>query len=107
MVPKLPVSTMVKMTASNRSTSIDNAGFTLYVLEAINSVAGWKRYRRWGEKRVTALDAKAIFTHETYNQHLLGLARKHFQEKVFTAFNILREMDLAGGTLSYEGIEIL
>jgi hypothetical protein len=39
--------------------------------------------------------------------HFLTLARKHFRQNVFTPFNILKEMDLAGGTLSYEGIDVI
>jgi hypothetical protein len=39
--------------------------------------------------------------------HLLQLARKHFRAHLFTPFNIIREMDLAGGTLSYEGIDVI
>jgi hypothetical protein len=39
--------------------------------------------------------------------HLLALARKHLRKHVFTPFNILRVMDIAGGTLSYEGIDVI
>ena len=85
----------------------DNASFILQVLEAIKGVIGWKRYRRWGKKRIGILVAKVVFDQATFLPHLLRLARKHFRENVFTAFNIIREMDLAGGTLNYEGIEIL
>ena len=42
-----------------------------------------------------------------FHVHLVKLARNHFRETVFTPFCILREMDLAGGTLSYEGIDVL
>ena len=39
------------------------------------------RYRRWGKRRVGALVAKAIFTDETYNPHLLLLAGDHFRTR--------------------------
>ena len=93
--------------SNDTDTGSHNAGFILQVREAIKTVIGWKRYRRWGKKRVGALLAKVVFDEATFVPHLLCLARKHFRENVFTAFNILREMDLAGGTLSYEGIEVL
>jgi hypothetical protein len=34
-------------------------------------------------------------------------ASEWLRNNVFTPFAILREMDLAGGTLSYEGLEVL
>jgi hypothetical protein len=39
--------------------------------------------------------------------HFLTIARKYFWQHVFTPFNILKEMDSAGGTLSYEGIDVI
>ena len=38
---------------------------------------------------------------------LLKQSRRHFRDNAFTPFNVLREMDLAGGTLSYKGIDVL
>jgi hypothetical protein len=43
----------------------------------------------------------------TLQPHLLKLARQYYRANVFTSFNILKEMDLAGGTLSYEGIDVI
>ena len=34
-------------------------------------------------------------------------AKHWLRTNVFTCYNILKEMDLAGGTLGYEGIEIM
>ncbi|KAI2505217.1 hypothetical protein MHU86_9213 [Fragilaria crotonensis] len=87
------------------STSSRNESFTQQVLAALNGVL--QKHRRWSANRVGALVAKAVWNHDTYLPHLLRHARKHLREKVFTTYNILREMDLAGGTLSYEGIEVL
>ena len=38
---------------------------------------------------------------------MILLVKKWLRENVFTPWAILREMDLAGGTLSYEGLELL
>jgi hypothetical protein len=38
---------------------------------------------------------------------LVSMAKEWLRKHVFTPWAILREMDLAGGTLSYEGIEVL
>ena len=75
------------------------------VVHAIDGVV--KQYRRWGVARVGALVAKAVWNEEVYVPHVLKLARTHLRQAVFTPFNILRAMDLVGGTLSYEGIEVL
>jgi hypothetical protein len=39
--------------------------------------------------------------------HLLKLARIHFRTHLFMPFSIIREMDLGGGSLSYEGMEVI
>jgi len=38
---------------------------------------------------------------------LITKAKQWLRKNVYTCYNILREMDRAGGTLGYEGIEIL
>lgn len=38
---------------------------------------------------------------------LMALAKKRLRSTVFHFFNVLRATDFAGGTLSYEGIEVL
>lgn len=48
------------------------------------------------------LVARVVWNHGLFQSHSLKLARKHFREKIFTPYNIWQEVDLAGGTLSYE-----
>jgi hypothetical protein len=38
---------------------------------------------------------------------VVKIAKEWLRKNVFTPWAILREMDLAGGTLSFEGIEVL
>jgi hypothetical protein len=76
------------------------------VLEAIRDVTG-RHNRRLNASRTGALVAKAVWNYASFQPHLLKLARKYLRENIFTPYNILREMDLAGGTLSYEGIDVL
>ncbi|KAI2490109.1 hypothetical protein MHU86_24480 [Fragilaria crotonensis] len=96
-----------KMKATNNCNSQQNS--TAYqdaVLEAIRGVTG-RHNRRLNSNRTGVLVANALWNHASFQPHLLKLARKYFRENVFTPYNILREMDLAGGTLSYEGIDVL
>lgn len=84
-----------------------NKAFTIDLLDVVSDVTRATQYRRWSDARVGHLVAKAMWSQEKFVPHLVGFARKHFRHNVFTSFNILREMDLAGGTLSYEGMDIL
>lgn len=96
-------------TEANTSTSTctsKNKAFSKEILDAINHVVH-ANYRRWSNTRVGHLVAKLVWSHEKFIPHLEKYARKHFRDNVFTSYNILREMDLAGGTLSYEGIDVL
>lgn len=83
-----------------------NKVFANDLLAVMNDVIR-TRYRRWSDARVGHLVAKAMWSQEKFVPHLVTCARKYFRENVFTPFNILREMDLAGGTLSYEGMDVL
>ena len=40
-------------------------------------------------------------------QFVVKIAKEWLRKNVYTPWALLREMDLAGGTLSYEGIEVL
>jgi hypothetical protein len=42
-----------------------------------------------------------------YATQLIEHAHKYYQENVFMPSNVLRAMDLGGGCLSYEGLEVL
>jgi hypothetical protein len=91
----------VNMDPQSRNTVFQND-----VLHAIDGVV--KQHRRgWGAARVGALVAKAVCNEEAFFPHILKLARRHLCKTIFAPFNILREMDLAGGTLLYEGIDVL
>lgn len=84
-----------------------NCRFASHTLEAMNDVITGAEYRRWSADRIGQLVARMVWKQDRFRQHLIVCARKYFRENVFTPFNILREMDLAGGTLSYEGIDVL
>ena len=90
---------------NNKKASSCNESFTNDVLEAVNDVLD--KYRRWGDNRVGQLVAKVVWSQDKFLPHLLQSARKHFRDNIFTPCNILREMDLAQGTLSHEGIDVL
>jgi hypothetical protein len=82
---------------------------TAYQAAVLGTITGATQRcsRRMNSSRTGALVAKAVWNHGSFQPHLLKLACKHFREKIFTPYNILRAMDLAGGTLSYEGIDVL
>eukprot|EP00978_Attheya_sp_CCMP212_P025504 scaffold82158_cov38-Attheya_sp.AAC.2 len=62
-----------------------------------------------GRKTVGKLLARAFFDLDdgVAQEDLLTIARKEFRRTIFSAWRILRAMDLNGGTLSYACIEIL
>jgi hypothetical protein len=67
-----------------------------------------KKYPRWNSKRTGPLVVQAVWNEGSNLPELLRkLSRKHFRDNVFTPYNVLQEMDLPGGTLSYEGIDVL
>ena len=90
----------------NNSICSRNEVFANEILDSINEVLHGK-YRRWSKSRVGQLISKVVWGQATFIPHLERHARKHFRAKVFTPYNILQQMDLVGGTLSYEGIDIL
>jgi hypothetical protein len=87
------------------SASSQNEVFINAVLESIADVL--RMYPRWNTKRTGSLIAQAVWSQQSNLPELLKLSRRHFRDNVFTPYNVLREMDLAGGTLSYEGIDVL
>jgi hypothetical protein len=86
-----------------RSNQSRNDRFKFQISGALNTVLD--RHRHWRG----ALVAEVLWDNQdrALQPHLLKLARIHFRTHVFTPFNIIREMDLAGGTLSYEGIDVI
>ena len=61
--------------------------------------------RFFGQLSRMLLDAP--IHHKQLQQILVRVVQRHLRKTTFTPFNILREMDFAGGTLNYGGIEIL
>ena len=92
--------------AKKKSTVSENGAYQGELLDAINSVT-LRHNRHCNSSCTSALVAKALWNHEVFHTHFLKLGRKYFRDTVFTPYNILREMDLAGGTLSYEGIDVI
>jgi hypothetical protein len=68
-----------------------------------------KKYKRMGRQRIGKLLASAFFNLDdgVAQTEILTLARKEFRRTIFSAWRILRAMDLNGGTLNYAGIEVL
>jgi hypothetical protein len=96
---------MINSTSESGQLSSPNESFKYLVVDAINKILA--KYTRWSLKRTGTLVAQAVWAQEEFRPELLKLSRTYFRENVFTPYNILREMDLAGGTLSYEGIDVL
>jgi hypothetical protein len=86
-----------------RSNLSRNDRFKFQISGALKTVLD--RNRHWKG----ALVAEVLWDYQdgALQPHLLKLARIHFRTHVFTPFNIIREMDVAGGTLSYEGIDVI
>jgi hypothetical protein len=99
-----PCSPAVK--SGRKNPTSENGHFHEKVTIALNKLLSGKK---WGRARIGKELAAMIFE---YNDHVCLQAiitkSKHWLRKnVFTCYNILREMDRAGGTLGYEGIEIV
>jgi hypothetical protein len=87
------------------STDSRNKVFRNEVKESIADVV--RLYPRWNSKRTGSLIAQAVWSDQSNLSELLKLSFRYFRDKLFSPYNVLREMDLAGGTLSYEGIDVL
>ena len=76
---------------------------------ALEAVLVRKPFCNWGTKRISSLVASAIwnFRDGLFQQSVTVLVKKWLSKTDFHPFNVLRAMDFAGGTLSYEGIEVL
>jgi hypothetical protein len=102
---RLQVALAARKTDDMKDTIGRNESFKQELMEAINHVLG--KYSRWSSKRTGALVAQTVWAHDGFLPELVKLSRKYFRANVFTPYNVLREMDLAGGTLSYEGIDVM
>jgi hypothetical protein len=64
---------------------------------------------KWKRKRVGKELASLVFEYDNNVclEALIAKSKAWLRKNVYTCYNILREMDRAGGTLGYEGIEII
>jgi hypothetical protein len=97
--------TFLARSGGQSSTDSRNEVFRNQVRESIDDVV--RLYPRWHTKRTGSLIAQAVWSDQSNLPELLKLSRRYFRDKVFSPYNVLREMDMAGGTLSYEGLDIL
>ena len=65
--------------------------------------------KRWSTPRIASCLVLAlwIYVGGICQSFIVLIGKQWLRENVFTPWAILREMDLAGGTLSYEGLELL
>jgi hypothetical protein len=63
----------------------------------------------FSDSRIVQLLALVLWTYAdgVCQEFVVTMAKEWLQKNVFTPWAILQEMDIAGGTLSYEGIEVL
>jgi len=63
------------------------------------------------DKNKASLIAKAVFNpefcHGVASEEIMKEAKQWLRQKVFTPVEILRQMDLRGGTLNYKGLKVL
>jgi hypothetical protein len=98
-----PCSPAVK--SGRKKPKSQNAGFQEKVarmLDEFVTTLGWKR------KRVGRELALLVFAYDdaVCLKAIIKRSKAWLRTNVFTCYNILREMDRAGGTLGYEGMEI-
>jgi hypothetical protein len=82
------------------------------IIEAVNKVISENsRFRRYGKLRKERLIAKAVFD-ERFGlgmslTEIVAQVKLWLRKNVFTPQAILKEMDLSGGTLNYQGLDVL
>jgi len=79
--------------------------FMKKVIQSVESVV--LNFKRWSNKRLNDLVVQALWRDDRFALLMKRLLQKYYRQIVFTPFKILREMDLSGGTLSYEGLDVL
>lgn len=85
-----------------------NEQFKKDIAQSVETVTG--QYSKMGRSRMGKLLAEAFWTlllGSMAQSHLIRLASMWLRENVFTPWKVLRAMDLAGGLLSFSGLEIL
>jgi hypothetical protein len=99
----LPCSPAVKSGRKHRYS--ENGHFQEEVTAMLNKLVTAKG---WGRTRVGKELAALVFEYDdaVCLEALITKSKHWLRKNVFTTYNILREMDRAGGTLGYEGIEI-
>ena len=99
-----PCSPAVK--SGRKGVSSENGRFHEDLTHILNELIS---KRGWGRDRVGRELATFLFEYddELCHEALIKKAKNWLRKNVFTCYNILREMDRAGGTLGYEGIEII
>jgi hypothetical protein len=87
---------------------IRNTAFKNSIGELLEEFYG-RWFPKWGRKRKGRLLAEAFWglMDGVAQDRLMTLAKNQLRKTIYHPFNILRAMDFAGGTLSYEGIEVL
>ena len=77
------------------------------IVEAVRNHSGnSQRAKAFFAKIARMLLDEPIHNHQL-SECLVRIVQRHLRKTVFTPFNILREMDMAGGKLNYAGIEVL
>ena len=98
----------IPTTCSNK----DNADAIIEHIKSTisNVVSGHQEGSHRARTFFTQLAEMLMFEGIHYDQmrdSIVKVVSRYLRETVFTPFNILREMDLAGGKLSYAGLEVL
>jgi hypothetical protein len=92
--------------SGRKSRNSENGIFHEDVTRILNRVVTAKG---WGRDRIGRELATLVFEFDDGVCHaaIISKAKHWLRKNVFTCYNILREMDRAGGTLGYEGIDLL
>ena len=100
----IPLSPAVK--SGRKDIHSENGRFQEDATRVLNNLVAT---RKWGKERMGKELATLVFEYseDLCLEALITKAKQWLRKNVYTCYNILREMDRAGGTLGYEGIEIL
>ena len=90
----------------------DSVPLNIAVVNVINNLVSSKqRYKLLSKSNLAINIAKAVFDHTlcdgVASEEVISEAKKWLRKNVFVPAAILKQMDLRGGTLTYEGIKVL
>ena len=95
---------------SRKDEETENGRFSRIVESIINTtISSDRNFRQWGRKRLGEQLGRTVlrYSDNVVHESVMKYCKHWLRENLFHPLEILKAMDLAGGTLGFEGYEIL